>query len=109
MPQHSYDSYNNYNSFTNMEETQIPITGLEELESHLKHIIDEPDTPLNADLFDEVELQLTGMYTLSQGSARILIKSYILSTGQVIRTCGSVPPISSGNENFTQHIASLPL
>ncbi|TVY57543.1 hypothetical protein LCER1_G002856, partial [Lachnellula cervina] len=45
--------------FTNMEEAQIPITGLEELESHLKHIVDDPDTPLNANLFDEVELQLT--------------------------------------------------
>jgi hypothetical protein len=49
-----------------MEETQIPITGLEELESHLKQIADNPETPLNAKLFDEVELQLTGMHSLLQ-------------------------------------------
>ncbi|CZT09512.1 uncharacterized protein RAG0_14253 [Rhynchosporium agropyri] len=37
----------------------VPITGLEELESHLQHLIDSPETPLSAKLFDEVELQLT--------------------------------------------------
>jgi hypothetical protein len=41
---------------------EIPITGLEELEAHLKQVTDDPDTPLNAKLFDEVELQLTGTY-----------------------------------------------
>lgn len=41
-----------------MEET--PISGLEELELHLKLLVEAPDTPLNAKLFDEVELQLTG-------------------------------------------------
>jgi hypothetical protein len=39
---------------------QIPITGLEELERHLQQLIEAPDTPLDAKLFDEVELQLTG-------------------------------------------------
>lgn len=39
---------------------EIPITGLEELESHLQHLVHDPETPLNAKLFDEVELQLTG-------------------------------------------------
>lgn len=56
-------SSTNINKSTNsykMEE--IPITGLEELEAHLAQIIDDPDTPLNAKLFDEVELQLNGMY-----------------------------------------------
>lgn len=38
----------------------IPITGLEELERHLQKLQDDPDTPLDAKLFDEVELQLTG-------------------------------------------------
>lgn len=37
-----------------------PITGLEELEAHVRQLIDDPSTPLNAKLFDEVELQLTG-------------------------------------------------
>jgi hypothetical protein len=39
---------------------QIPITGLEELERHLQQLVEAPDTPLDAKLFDEVELQLTG-------------------------------------------------
>lgn len=38
----------------------VPITGLEELERHLQHVVDAPETPLDAKLFDEVELQLTG-------------------------------------------------
>lgn len=38
----------------------IPITGLEELEHHLKQLVEAPEMPLNAKLFDEVELQLTG-------------------------------------------------
>jgi hypothetical protein len=39
---------------------KIPITGLVELESHLQQLVQDPETPLNAKLFDEVELQLTG-------------------------------------------------
>lgn len=39
---------------------EIPIIGLEELERHLKQLVQSPDTPLDAKLFDEVELQLTG-------------------------------------------------
>ncbi|KAE8443553.1 hypothetical protein EG329_001715 [Mollisiaceae sp. DMI_Dod_QoI] len=38
---------------------EIPVTGLEELETHLEVLVEAPDTPLNAKLFDEVELQLT--------------------------------------------------
>ena len=41
---------------------EIPITGLEELERHVQHLVEDPETHLNADLFDEVELQLTGMF-----------------------------------------------
>lgn len=41
---------------------EIPITGLEELERHLQFISENQETPLNAKLFDEVELQLTGMW-----------------------------------------------
>ncbi|KUJ14508.1 uncharacterized protein LY89DRAFT_589726 [Mollisia scopiformis] len=37
---------------------EIPITGLEELEKHLDILLEAPDTPLDAKLFDEVELQL---------------------------------------------------
>ena len=66
-----------------MEETQIPITGLEELESHLNQIADNPDTPLNAKLFDEVELQLTGMHSLT---APMLIIRYIY----ILSLCGSL-------------------
>ncbi|EKD16789.1 uncharacterized protein L3040_006290 [Drepanopeziza brunnea f. sp. 'multigermtubi'] len=37
----------------------VPVAGLEELERHLRHVVDVPETPLDAKLFDEVELQLT--------------------------------------------------
>lgn len=39
----------------------IRISGLDELEIHLEQLVEAPDTPLNAKLFDDVELQLTGM------------------------------------------------
>lgn len=38
----------------------VPITGLDELDSHLDELIEDPNVPLNAKLFDHVELQLTG-------------------------------------------------
>jgi hypothetical protein len=41
----------------------IPVTSLEDLDSHLQQLLEDPDTPLNAKLFDDVELQLTGMCT----------------------------------------------
>jgi hypothetical protein len=37
-----------------------PITGVEELDDHLDQLVEDPSTPLNEKLFDEVELQLTG-------------------------------------------------
>ncbi|KAK3352866.1 hypothetical protein B0T25DRAFT_590628 [Lasiosphaeria hispida] len=37
-----------------------PITGLEELDAHLDELVQDQTVPLNAKLFDEVELQLTG-------------------------------------------------
>lgn len=43
-----------------MDEDGIPITGLEELESHLQVLLHSPDTALDAERFDEVSLQLTG-------------------------------------------------
>jgi hypothetical protein len=44
-----------------MDEGGLPITGLDELENHLQVVVQSPDTTLNANLFDEVNLQLTGM------------------------------------------------
>lgn len=38
----------------------IPITGIEELETHLQDLLKHAKIPLKAKLFDEVELQLTG-------------------------------------------------
>lgn len=38
---------------------ELPVTGLEELELHLQQLLGNLETPLNAKLFDEVELQLT--------------------------------------------------
>jgi hypothetical protein len=36
-----------------------PIDGLEALERHLKVLVEKPETPFDAKLFDDVELQLT--------------------------------------------------
>ncbi len=38
----------------------IPVHGLEELERHVQQLVEAPETPLDAKLFDEVELQLNG-------------------------------------------------
>jgi hypothetical protein len=37
----------------------VPITGLEELDAHLDELVNDVTIPLNAKLFDHVELQLT--------------------------------------------------
>jgi hypothetical protein len=39
---------------------EIPVHGLEELERHVQQLAEAPETPLDAKLFDEVELQLNG-------------------------------------------------
>lgn len=38
----------------------VPVTRLEELDQHLDELVEDPNTDLNAELFDHVELQLTG-------------------------------------------------
>jgi hypothetical protein len=38
----------------------IPVHGLEGLEGHVQKLVEAPETPLDAKLFDEVELQLNG-------------------------------------------------
>lgn len=40
----------------------IPVLGLAELEDHMGKLAEAPDTPVNAKLFDDVELQLTGRF-----------------------------------------------
>ena len=40
-----------------------PITGLAELDTHLDDLVQDPGLALNPKLFDDVELQLTGMPT----------------------------------------------
>jgi len=50
----------------------LPITGLGELEVHLGQLALDSEIPLNAKLFDEVELQLTGkqIHLLNIGKLR---------------------------------------
>ena len=38
----------------------VPISGLPELETHLQQLVDDPTTPFNVKLLDDIELQLTG-------------------------------------------------
>lgn len=44
-----------------MNSDDTPIFKLEELEAHLQELVKSPETPIDAKLFDAVELQLTGM------------------------------------------------
>jgi hypothetical protein len=44
----------------NLASDQLSIAGLDDLRSHIEELLSEPETPLNAKLFDDVELQLTG-------------------------------------------------
>jgi hypothetical protein len=43
-----------------------PVHGLEDLEKHLDLLIADPETPLDAKLIDDVELQLTGWWNFPQ-------------------------------------------
>lgn len=38
-----------------------PVAGIDELEVHLHNLVEAPETSLDVKLFDDVELQLTGM------------------------------------------------
>ncbi|KAK3943211.1 hypothetical protein QBC46DRAFT_43188 [Diplogelasinospora grovesii] len=42
-----------------MDNDSIPVVGLDELDKHLDDLVSDPNLPLNAKLFDDVELQLT--------------------------------------------------
>lgn len=55
------------------EMEEIPVTGLEELEKHVDVLLEAPDTPLDAKLFDEVELQLNGRFVSLLKKQRRLI------------------------------------
>jgi len=39
---------------------EIPVHGLEELERHVQQLVEAPQTPLGAKLFNEVKLKLNG-------------------------------------------------
>lgn len=47
-----------------VDEGSIPITDLDELETHLQELLQSPDTVLDEDIIDNVGLQLTGMSSL---------------------------------------------
>lgn len=47
-----------------------PITGLDELDKHLDDLIQDVNLTLNPKLFDDVELQLTGMILSSAFSPK---------------------------------------
>jgi hypothetical protein len=38
----------------------VPVAGVDELDRHLDDLVQDPSLPLEAKLFDDVELQLTG-------------------------------------------------
>lgn len=42
--------------------SNVPISGLEELQSHVEQLVDDPSAAFDAKLFDDVELQLNGSF-----------------------------------------------
>lgn len=44
-----------------MDTETIPVTGVDDLEVHLDQLMDDPTLSPDAKLFDDVELQMTGM------------------------------------------------
>ncbi|KAK3502225.1 hypothetical protein B0T13DRAFT_460016 [Neurospora crassa] len=48
---------------TDTMDNDIPITGLDDLTAHMDALIADPSTPLEAKLFDDIELQLTDSNT----------------------------------------------
>jgi hypothetical protein len=53
----------------------VPVTGLDELDAHLNELLQDPNIPINAKLFDDVELQLTGTSSLVQADALVVLLS----------------------------------
>jgi hypothetical protein len=45
-----------------MDTETIPVSGVDDLEKHLDQLMDDPTLPPDNKLFDDVELQMTGMY-----------------------------------------------
>lgn len=48
---------------TTME--NLPIARIDELHTHLQELQNDPSMPLNVKLLDDVELQLTGVYSFN--------------------------------------------
>jgi hypothetical protein len=48
-----------------MDSDTVPVSGVRELEQHLRDLAADPSLPLDAKVFDHVELQLTGELFLS--------------------------------------------
>ena len=58
-----------------METDTIPVIGVEELGKHLDELHEDPSLPLNAKLFDHVELQLTGERTSRRGARSMIYRA----------------------------------
>ncbi|KAK3338808.1 hypothetical protein B0H65DRAFT_530414 [Neurospora tetraspora] len=66
-------------------DNDIPITGLDDLTAHMDALIADPSTPLNAKLFDDIELQLTDFNTPP------LLPSLLPRLVQILHTTPSDP------------------
>lgn len=67
-------------------DNNIPVTGLDDLTAHMDALIADPSTPLNAKLFDDLELQLTGTlpllcYLQLYSPVMLLLSLPVLRTG----------------------------
>lgn len=56
-----------------MESDTVPVTGVDELDQHLDELVTDPNLPLKEKLFDDVELQLSGLFPLHPTTYPVLI------------------------------------
>ncbi|OAA72051.1 hypothetical protein LEL_09286 [Akanthomyces lecanii RCEF 1005] len=69
-----------------MDSSSVPISRLDELHAHIAELVDNPDTPIDARLLDEIELQLT------ETNIPPLLPTVLVPLTQILRTTGSTTP-----------------
>ena len=57
----------------------VPITGLEELERHLQHVVDAPETPLDA------KVQIPGFGVMTRKQMQGSLQRYITEVSKYIK------------------------
>jgi len=75
----------------------VPVRGLDEFDRHLDDLIQDPTLELNAKLFDDIELQLTGRRSSVHLNRLVIVTDIVLHRGQHPSVDPSVPSASYHN------------